>query len=450
MISTKAILAGLALYSAAAQAQTADTTDCLHIQGLVVNYASKAPLHNALLFAKLTTGRIKVGITQMGGNFSSNVPCETQALVIERVGYRPQTVLIQSDSLAQKHPQGVALLIPLIAVDKQRIDQTYLQTEQTDYVLQDSTTKSTESAKSSVQHGLFVVTDVIQKKPLQANVCFVYTKTGERKCVDTDPIGRININFEQADIIAIEATATDYQRYEGNLIVESLDGRSSTHAIQLQRELTILSVDAEHATRCALFADNKKYLLTAVPGQTRWFSSYELQPQAYELVVTRPNKAISKQMIQLRSGLNVVSLLSSQPAVAVSDNIEKPIMTGLMERALPLRIDSLPMIYFEQSSYKLRTDSQAVLLQVASYLKAHKNYVLELTGHTDNVGDERLNKSLSEFRAAVAASFLVKQGISEIRFTKAGLGSRSPIAPNDSETNKALNRRVSLKLIATQ
>jgi outer membrane protein OmpA-like peptidoglycan-associated protein len=451
MISTKVILASLALFGTVAQAQIVDTTSCLHIQGVVVDYTTKAPLPNVQLFAKLTAGRTKLGSTEIGGRFMSDMPCETLALVIERVGYRPQTISIQSDSLAQKYQQGVALLIPLIAVDKQRNDQTYLQTEQKDYVLQDSTTKNTESAKPSVQHGLFVVTDAIQRKSVQANVCFIYTKTGDRRCLDTDAAGRVNLAFDQADIIAIEATAFGYQRYEGNLIVESLDGRLSTHAIQLQRELTILSVDAENATRCALFADNKKYLLTAVPGQTRWFSNYELQPQMYELVVTRPGPTgITKKMVQLKSGLNALSLKSDTPTIAASASVDNAAITGITSTVIPLKIDSLPMIYFEQSSYKLRTDSQVVLTQVAHYLKAHQNYVLEVTGHTDNVGDERLNKSLSEFRAAVAASFLVRQGISESQFTKAGLGSQSPIAPNDSETNKALNRRVSLKLIAAQ
>ena len=308
-----------------------------------------------------------------------------------------------------------------------------------------------QSDSLSVQHGLFFVTDAIQKKPLNATVCFIYTKSGDRKCADTDSSGRIKIDFNQTDIVAVEAAAVGYQRYEGNLIIESLDGRSSNHAIQLQRELTILSVDAEHATRCALFVDNKKYILDKIPGQTRWFSSYKLQPQSYELVVTRPlPQGITRQMVQLKSGLNFISLTPEKSTINKSPAGNKLIKADLNEPPVTLVPDSLPMIYFEQSSYKLRTDSQEVLKQVARYMKNNKNYMLQVTGHTDNVGDEKLNKSLSEFRAAVAASFLVRQGIAERQFIKAGLGSQSPIAPNDSETNKALNRRVSLKLIAAQ
>nr|WP_262924058.1 OmpA family protein [Spirosoma liriopis] len=108
------------------------------------------------------------------------------------------------------------------------------------------------------------------------------------------------------------------------------------------------------------------------------------------------------------------------------------------------------MIYFEQSSYQLRPDSQNVLTQVVDYLKTHPTYSLQITGHTDNVGDPQLNQTLSVYRARATANFLTKHGISEDRLTKEGIGSSQPLAPNTTEANRVINRRVSLKLITAQ
>jgi outer membrane protein OmpA-like peptidoglycan-associated protein len=83
-------------------------------------------------------------------------------------------------------------------------------------------------------------------------------------------------------------------------------------------------------------------------------------------------------------------------------------------------------------------------------MKVHRSYTLQITGHTDNVGNPQINHTLSVYRAQATARFLTNQGILDSLLTKDGIGSRQPIAPNDTETTRALNRRVSLKLITAQ
>lgn len=449
MLLLQAVLANLALFYITTQALMAGIKPCLRVEGVVIDYATHQPLQNAQLFAKLSTGRTKVSVTTVSGNFSGDIPCEAVALLIEKVGYRPQVLPLQSSTL--KHDElHIVFLIPLIAVEQQANDQIYLQTEQTDYVQQNNTEKSMQTDRQAVQHGTFFVTDAIRKTPLRAKLCLIFTKTGERKCIDTDVKGKFSIDFDQTDIIAVEATVTGYQPYEGNLIIESLDGRYSIFALQLQRELTILAVDADLAIRCDLLGKNKKYSLRAVPGHTSWYSSYAMLSGPYELIIKHP-QGTTRQVINLREGLNYISSNLKPKVNLITASTVNAIISGSNSK-LPLSFvpDGLPLIYFEQGSYTLRMDSQEVLRQVARYLKNNKNYVLQVAGHTDNVGDERLNKSLSEFRAAVAMSFLIRQGITERQCTKAGFGSQLPVAPNDTEANKAMNRRVSLKLIATQ
>ncbi len=63
-------------------------------------------------------------------------------------------------------------------------------------------------------------------------------------------------------------------------------------------------------------------------------------------------------------------------------------------------------------------------------------------GHADNVGDPRLNQSLSEYRARVVMNYLIRHGIAGDRVGAMGYGGSRPVAGNDTETGRAKNRRV--------
>jgi len=67
--------------------------------------------------------------------------------------------------------------------------------------------------------------------------------------------------------------------------------------------------------------------------------------------------------------------------------------------------------------------------------------------YTDNVGSEESNKLLSENRAKAVKDYLITKGISADRITAIGYGELSPVADNDSEEGRAVNRRVEFKVI---
>lgn len=424
------------IYGLSVQAQTVQTNTCLLLKGVVIDYATNKALQGARFSIKQPTTLKKITTSNELGRFSAGMPCETMTVQIEKNGYRPQSIAI---SALDPKPNVIVFQVPLLAVDRQQNDHAYLQSEQKEYVQQNNSNSSTE-AKTS-QHGHFIVIDALRDKPLKANVCLIYTKSAEKKCEDTDPNGKLDIDFTERDIVAVEVSADGYQRYEGNLLIESLDGRHITHPIALQRELTILAIEANKGAQCELDAKTKTYKLTQVPGQANWYSTFEVLPGSYDLII-KQSGGITNQSVQLHTGLNYISLTAETPKTNPSSKASAS--------STAIRPDSLPMIYFEQSSYTLRTDSQETLTQVALYLKNHKGFIIQVAGHTDNVGNERLNKDLSEFRAAVVVRFLTRQGIEESRCQKVGYGSQYPLSPNDTEANKALNRRVSLKLIANQ
>ncbi len=108
----------------------------------------------------------------------------------------------------------------------------------------------------------------------------------------------------------------------------------------------------------------------------------------------------------------------------------------------------LDNVYFDQSSYVLRPESFPQLDKLVRTLATKPKLVIEIAGHTDNVGDRRLNQALSENRAKIISNYLSRKGIAETRLRYTGYGDSKPAAPNDSEENKRKNRRVEFVVLA--
>ncbi len=79
-------------------------------------------------------------------------------------------------------------------------------------------------------------------------------------------------------------------------------------------------------------------------------------------------------------------------------------------------------------------------------MSKYPKLTLEISGHTDNVGDEEYNQELSLKRANAVVNYLVKNGISSDRFKTKGYGFSMPIADNDTESGRQQNRRSEIKI----
>jgi outer membrane protein OmpA-like peptidoglycan-associated protein len=102
----------------------------------------------------------------------------------------------------------------------------------------------------------------------------------------------------------------------------------------------------------------------------------------------------------------------------------------------------LKNISFEVNKSILLPSSNKELNKLADNLIKNKNTVIEICGHTDNTGSEEKNKALSEARAKAVADYLISKGIDKTRTSYIGYGSTKPIAKNDTEEGRQLNRRV--------
>ena len=103
-------------------------------------------------------------------------------------------------------------------------------------------------------------------------------------------------------------------------------------------------------------------------------------------------------------------------------------------------------IYFAFGSATLRPESDRVLKEVADLLAKHRDWKLQVDGHTDNIGGDAANLDLSRRRAAAVKAALVQRfAIAAPRLETGGYGERRPKDRNDTIEGRALNRRVELR-----
>lgn len=96
----------------------------------------------------------------------------------------------------------------------------------------------------------------------------------------------------------------------------------------------------------------------------------------------------------------------------------------------------------DQAKIKQTPKTVATLETLADVMKKHPNVTrLRIEGHTDNHGTAKHNEKLSKARADAVAKWLVQHDIAESRLVTVGFGARKPIKPNDSDANRAQNRR---------
>jgi outer membrane protein OmpA-like peptidoglycan-associated protein/tetratricopeptide (TPR) repeat protein len=104
-------------------------------------------------------------------------------------------------------------------------------------------------------------------------------------------------------------------------------------------------------------------------------------------------------------------------------------------------------VFFNTGSYDLLQESRVELEKLIEFLKHNSSLVIEISGHTDNVGSQEMNQVLSESRAEEVYDYLRFKGINESRMTYKGYGFSVPISSNDTPEGRALNRRTEFRII---
>lgn len=120
--------------------------------------------------------------------------------------------------------------------------------------------------------------------------------------------------------------------------------------------------------------------------------------------------------------------------------VEKPVKAAAPEKWVLVGVN------FAFNSAKLTADSYPVLYDAAKTLLKNPDLKVEIQGHTDNVGSESYNKTLSQKRADVVKNYLISKGVAASRLTAVGYGEGSPVADNKTADGRAMNRRIEFKV----
>ncbi len=132
---------------------------------------------------------------------------------------------------------------------------------------------------------------------------------------------------------------------------------------------------------------------------------------------------------------------------------EIPVSKGKYTLTLTLKYDpprtiTLKDVFFDTGKATLRNESFAALNDLAEALKLKTTMVVEIAGHTDNIGNKTANQLLSEQRAMSVKNYLSKKGIINKRIIAKGYGDTEPVADNDSDLGRQQNRRTEVRIIS--
>jgi outer membrane protein OmpA-like peptidoglycan-associated protein len=129
--------------------------------------------------------------------------------------------------------------------------------------------------------------------------------------------------------------------------------------------------------------------------------------------------------------------------VAVTKEPKQTVKLTLRYKPLPPAIPFvLTGIVFDTNKAYIRPESEPRLDILVDFMTHKRSARVEISGHTDNVGNAKKNKVLSQQRAESCRKYVMAKGVDGGRIKAVGFGDEKPIAPNDSDENRQKNRRI--------
>lgn len=104
-------------------------------------------------------------------------------------------------------------------------------------------------------------------------------------------------------------------------------------------------------------------------------------------------------------------------------------------------------VFFESGKYDVTENSKKAIDDLFQMLNTKSDLKIEIGAHTDNIGSDSYNQTLSQNRASSIRNYLVAKGINGDRIIAKGYGETKPIGDNNDETGRAMNRRVEISIL---
>lgn len=169
----------------------------------------------------------------------------------------------------------------------------------------------------------------------------------------------------------------------------------------------------------------------------------------------KSNSATGKYLISLPSGHNYGITVKADNYLFHSENLDLPKSYNYTEVVKDVKLKSIAVgskivlnnIFFDFGKATLRKESEAELDKLTKLLNDIPTLRIEIAGHTDNKSSADFNQKLSEARAKSVVDYLIAQGINASRLRYKGYGLTRPIADNNTEQGRQLNRRTEFEVL---
>jgi len=167
------------------------------------------------------------------------------------------------------------------------------------------------------------------------------------------------------------------------------------------------------------------------------------------IAVNKSNSATGKYLIVLPAGITYSVSANKEAYFFYSQKFDVPMSSKFEEIKLDIGLKPIEKgakvvlnnIFFETGKATLSPQSRLELQKAIDLLKANQSMIIEVGGHTDNVGEDAANMKLSHDRAKAVRDYLVNAGIAPARLQAKGYGESNPIASNDTDNGRQANRR---------
>jgi len=154
----------------------------------------------------------------------------------------------------------------------------------------------------------------------------------------------------------------------------------------------------------------------------------------------------STSMIEKTTSTAAIATETGAVATTASNTgeVEETTFTTIVDR---LKAAALILHFDPNSEELLLDDNQKQYLQdLYTYLEGNESAIISVIGHTDSLGDADNNLEISKERADFVRNYLIENGVASEQIEFTGVGEAEPIANNDTEEGRAINRRVEINL----
>lgn len=245
------------------------------------------------------------------------------------------------------------------------------------------------------------------------------------------------------------------ERTEGRVTTDVLAEREQ-QLVRQRADLQRLQSERAESDRHRVEAESSRAAAVAEAERRRFDAEAQSEQLRQQVAQQQQQVAQQQQQVaeqQARTAQTEAELTKARDELARRDTASRERIESMQQELSKLAktrtsdrgfIVTLPGLFFDTGKSVLKPGARNTLLKIAEQLRMNPDARIEIEGHTDSVGTDAMNQSLSEKRAAAVRDYLSSRGLPATRITMAGLGETTPVASNDTAAGRQQNRRVEL------